>query len=730
MIHKSIILHDTKLINNKFSIIKKDNKIIIKSLDIKEDIIKIPIYNKYNGIDYIPICFPLEYIIIEDRFFNPYIILASYNIQNNDIDFFSNIDQYIINNFKLKPITFDNLLEDNKFNLINIINDNFNIDIKKIQDNIIKNFWFYINIIKLYVIYILIKYPNGIKNIPKNILNICNNLKKFKYSLTNNKSEYQMSLNEYLTNNLNNSLKLTSLKKNNNYFIIIGGQQNSSQIETEIITTESFILTKIVQVNIIKISKNIISISNKNLIFENYKWYHYYPNININKNFIIYQTYINITNEIIKEITGIDDDHILKYYMTDNKLNNLIILSNIFTEFKIYIDDLTILKNNSYDSQYFEYITKKYSNDDDKLFEILEILFSHYTFPFKRNRYNIETIFDNIMYISMYNYNKILTNNKNILIKFNDILNTKINNIIPFKIKNLYINFLKIIQNLICKDFDLIIYNQKFYTDSLHKNIIKLLVGDIKCLTNTLFKEMISLQTFNRFKEIIKNNILLIDISNKLSWNTLPKKLFYIKFYYSNSDIIFYQQKLNKNIIPDNFDMKIKRVIENPFEMYKFIKKEKDFIKWTRFISDRIIDLYYIPISISSDDFDNIGKLLYLLFNITEQNLNEPSYKCFLKFCNLHNKLILDTARINLKIKEFFQNIKFNINLGFLAKHLTNETEILTFEIAKPDDIIILENEIINLNKKYHKYKIKYIQSKTIELNINNSDIFSDTSKI
>jgi hypothetical protein len=333
----------------------------------------------------------------------------------------------------------------------------------------------------------------------------------------------------------------------------------------------------------------------------------------------------------------------------------------------------------------------------------------------------------------MYNYKKILINNKNIIIKFNEMLHPRINNIIPFKVKNLYINFLKIIQNLLCKEYDLIIYNQKFYIDTLHKNIIKLLLGDNTCLISRLFKEMIPINVYNRFKEIIKNNILLLDISNKLSWKTLPKKLYYIKFFYINSDIIFYQQKLNKNIIPDNFDIKIKKVIENPFEMYQYIKKEKDFIKWTRFISDKIINLYYIPISISSEDFDNIGKLLYLLFNINEQKLNDPTYVEFIKFCNLYNKLILDSTRINLKIKEYFQNIKFNINLGFLAKHLTTEIEILTFDnnIIKTDEVIILENKINEINKKYNKYKIKYLQSKSsnLELNVCNSDIFSETSK-
>lgn len=739
MIHKNIILHDEKLVYNKFSINRKNNKIIIKSLDLEENIIKVPVYNKYNGIDYIPVCFPIEYIIIDNYVFNPYLILSSYNLQfNNNIDFFNKINQFIINEFKFKIITFNNLLEESNMNLIKILNENYNMEFLNkeniILSEFIKNFWFNINIIKLYVIYSLVKYPNGnIKNlnISKNLQNIINNIKKFKYSLTNNNFDNQISLNEYIANQLNIPLKLTDLKKNNYYFIIIGNDNNTS----EIVTSDSNLITKIVHVNINKITKNIININNKNLIFENYKWYYYYPNIKINKNFIIYQTYTNynFTNEVIKNITGFSDTHIIKYFMIDNKLNNLIILSNTFDELKIYMDDINILKSNSYDSEYFEYITKKYSNDDDKLFKILEILFNNYTFPFKNNRHNIEPTFDYIMYISIYNYKKILTNDKNTMTKFNDILNSRINNIIPFKIKNLYINFLKIIQNLICHEYELIIYNQKFYFDSLHKSMIRLLLGEATCLTVRIFKEIITENAYNKFKEIIKNNILLIDISNKLSWTTLPKKLNYIKYFYSNNDIIFYQHKLNKNIIPDNFDIKIKKVIENPFEMYRFIKKEKDFVRWTRFISDKIIELYYVPISLSSEDFDDIGKLLYLLFNIIEQNLNDLTYKEFLKFCNLHPKIILDSTRINIKIKEFFQNIKFNLNLGFLAKHLTSEkNEIITFD-NNPDKIIILEEKICHLNKKYHKYKIKYLQSKSLNIELktfNPEIVFSETSNI
>ena len=57
MIHKLHICIDGKLGLNKFSINIHENQIIINSLDNKNSIIKIPIYNKYNAIDYFPLCF-------------------------------------------------------------------------------------------------------------------------------------------------------------------------------------------------------------------------------------------------------------------------------------------------------------------------------------------------------------------------------------------------------------------------------------------------------------------------------------------------------------------------------------------------------------------------------------------------------------------------------------------------------------------------------------------------
>jgi hypothetical protein len=151
--------------------------------------------------------------------------------------------------------------------------------------------------------------------------------------------------------------------------------------------------------------------------------------------------------------------------------------------------------------------------------------------------------------------------------------------------------------------------------------------------------------------------------------------------------------------------------------MYKYLRKEKDFIKWTNFITNHIIQLYIIPISLSTEDFNHIGKLIFLLFSIKEQNIKDDSYIKFVNFCNSHHKLVLESSRINLKIREYFPTLKCPINLGFLAKHLALNKEIITFDDNSNDkspDILALELKLQIATNKYYKYKAKYLESRDI----------------
>jgi hypothetical protein len=782
MIIKLHIWFENKIILNKFKLNICNNAIIIDSIDNKKSIIKIIVYNKYNGINYIPVCFPLKMYIIDNLVFNPYIILSSYNLSSdNSIDFFYNIEKILNTKYNLKYIHFDDLSGNStdKLCLIHLINNNYPdiYTLNNLENSIsdislfINNLWFDINMIKLLIIFIFVKLPNitskSIKsmckkyNVSNKILFIFNQIKNFKYILTNNKHDYFMTYLEYNKYNLNKSLELSDIKNNSYYYLVINKinilsqkttystmfandsctalsctvlGDTTSSVSTSIIVSDNIISNnKVIKILVSKINKNIITIkksnrlnstNDKKIIFEDYKWYYYHPNTNIDKNYIIFNTYINndITCEIIKLLFQIDIQQsikILEYYQNNNKLSNLLILPHVFEGLQIYFDDIAILKSNSYTSEFFEYITKKYSNNDNPIiYEILSILFIQYNYPLKTNRHELDDVFDYILYFSLYNYKHIILIQDSI-----EIINPLINNNIPYKIKNLYINLLKTLYKIINNNFESITYNHKFYYDYLYKHIIKIFFTNSNKLLIKLFKKLVSQNNFNKFKKIISTNFLLIDVANKLSWNTLSKNLHYLNIFYKNCDMIYYQNKLNKTIIPKNFDTRIKKIIENPFEMYKYLRKKIDFEKWTLFISDKIPQIFYIPVSLSTEDFTYIGTLIYLLFNIEEQNIKEPTYTNFIKFCNEHIHLIVESKRININMKEYFSCLKININLGFLAKHLIQNKDTIYLEQPVSNDI--KENNIKELElklqtalQKYHKYKHKY-KNKYIESNDN-----------
>ena len=249
--------------------------------------------------------------------------------------------------------------------------------------------------------------------------------------------------------------------------------------------------------------------------------------------------------------------------------------------------------------------------------------------------------------------------------------------------------------------------NQKFYIDYLHRIILKNIISNDTLLSFNIIHSKFSSYQIRKIIDIYKNSMLCIDIVNRLTWVNLPKKLNYLNILYLNKEIIINIDKLNKNIFPDNFDNRIKRIIENPLEMFKFLRKEKDFTKWLKFLDNRIMELFYTPISLSSDDITVLGKILFLLINIKEQNISSPDYVSFIEYCNSHQHLILLDTRINLKIKEHFSFIKISLNLGILTKHIIyNKTQTINI------DNITLEQQYNKLTQKYNKYKTKYNHSK------------------
>lgn len=738
MIQTFFIIYDDKLINNKFSININNNKIIIKSLNITDDIIKIPVYNKYSGLDYISISFPLELHIINNYIFNPYIILSSYNFNNlsfdEQLDFFSNLSKFIKTNFNFDFLSFDDILN-NKIDFSSFINEHYskNISMENLNNELslnefIRIFWLNINIIKTTIIYKLINAKLKQKK------SITNYMQTFKYKLLPNNSNNLMTFIDYYNFNYN-SLPLEMIKPDNEYYITSLDSAN-----------------KTIKINVKSINENMISINaDKKILYSSYNWYYYHPSIKINKDTIIYQTYLNniFTNEIIKLLIKLDDTHtskILSFFENKQSVNSLISLSLIYNNLKQYLDDISILNLKIYSNDFFKYITKKNIVSEDKTIKILDILFQNYKYPLKTTRHELDTNFDQILYISicniLYGCNCIFIDNDNNHVVSDTIvsdytttninnynLNSKINNIIPVKLKHLYINIIKTIIKLLNNNYDNIIFNQKYYIDPLHKSIIKILIYDnhTNNLTVSLFKTLVKTNIIDKIKNIYYTNLLLIDITNKINWNNLSKKLYYLNYFYKNKDIIYYQNRINKNIISANIDNKILKIIENPFEMYNYLKKDIDFIKWTSFISNYLDDIYYTPIAI--DNTNKLGMLIYLLYNIEEQNIKNTSYIKFLDYCINNSDIILYpksdgySNRINLKIKDVF-SIKVPINLGFLAKHLSIYKNNITFDTI-PDDENKNTKLINHLNKKYMKYKNKYKHFKYNKY----IDQYSDTSE-
>jgi len=675
MISKLYVNIDDKLVLYKFKLIKNDSNIIISC---NRNFIKIPIYNSLNGLDYYTINFPLELIIYDNKIFNPYILISSFIINiENDIDFFFNLQKIIENKYKLKFLNFKEV----KIYHIN----NYLINT---CDNKESNLWLKINLLKL----LFFISNNNSDILIKEYKILIDQLKIFKYNIHENDYEILYKFNEW-TNNINN-INFNNLKKDNYYYIKNNQKENNiKKIKIlEILENEKKIL--------IEFNNTAINIS-----YSNYLWFIYNPKNKINKEFFIYNLSKNydfnliILKYILSDNLSISysyNDILDYYYYCNNKLSNLITLNNF--------NDLTLIQKKSFTNNYFIELINKSS--EDKIFNILTILFNNYNYPLKINRNEIDDTFDYIIYVSLYHYKKIYINDT---IKLNYL------EIIPVKIKNLYLNILKLFINIINNSFDNITYNQKYYNDYLHRNIIKLYLINSSKISVKLIKELTSTNSYDKFKSIFSRNLLLYDISYKLTWVTLSKKLNYLNIFYKNLDIVFYQNKINKNIITDNFDVKIKKIIENPLEMYKYLKKEKDFIKWTRFIHDKLNNLYYISINLteSTKDIINIGKMIYLLLNIDEQNLKEVTYFNFVNFCIEHSHLILHNTRINLKIKENFNNLKCNINLGYLAKDLTWHKNSISFDnepIILPKEI--LENKLKIATDKYLKYKSKYLKCK------------------
>ena len=142
------------------------------------------------------------------------------------------------------------------------------------------------------------------------------------------------------------------------------------------------------------------------------------------------------------------------YIMDIYNFNNSILYKNILCKNYINLISKYDISNNFF----IDYI----SNKDFNIL-ILQALFKKYIFPLTYNKKELNNNFILIMYYSLNNIDKIIKEENNKLIIYNNILKN-----IPIKIKILYINFIKIFYYCMNHNYKELWYNIKIYNDDLH----------------------------------------------------------------------------------------------------------------------------------------------------------------------------------------------------------------------------------------------------------------------
>lgn len=719
-----------KIIFHNFKIKIINDMIILDVINPYNDLnfIKIPCVNKYNCIYYMKVCLPLELKIIDNILISPYFftILMQTGVES-ELDFFYSLINFLKSRkFKYKLLDMDILINNNNI-LNNIIKYNNSFRIKKEYKNVYTylkayykffqfNFNTSLSINFLFSNFTKKKIKSEYNLINKLTLSMFNIIKNFKFSY---KCSHTYTINQHIKYFSEDNIDFRNIKKKRSYFI---KKKN-----------------KFFNIFINDIKNDTIILDNKKFNKDGYSFY-IYPNDfkeSLNKECLF--NYLS-TKDVFLEICNIyntDNNNLLEYFINDNFIkekliiDNDIVFKNIEEEFNCLNstdNDFIVLCKFDIKSPEFIEILKKYSFNFELKKKVLFMFFKKYNFPFKYNKREFDNIFIKIIYFSFLNYSSFIGIYNDKISLHEDILK-----VIPIKLRTLYYNIMKIYYECMeLKIFNNIRFNPKLYNDAIHYDVIKI-IFETDNVIRDLFK--LDMVYYNKILKIINNVILLMQISKRLKWKNLSKNLKYLDEFLINKDIVFFQDKLNKTIIPINFDTRIKRIIGNPFDMFKYLKKEKDFIKWLKFLDNKILNYYNVPFIFTNNDYVNLGKLLFLLVGVKTQSLEDNTYLKFLNFCNKNNKLILNESRINLRIKDGFKFLKNNINLGYLAKHLTWENQIpITFGNINVNK---LERENKILSKKYYKYKGKYIKLKkntesinfdsTISLNMTSS--FSEKNK-
>ena len=717
MLIKLPITINDKIDIRNFIIKKHENKITLRPQeDINDKLFKVMISNKEFCLNSFNLKFPLEIQIFDNKhlFCKFFFIIALLNGFDCELNFFSNLEKIIQDNFN-KNYSFIKLsyIEKNIINIIKKCNLHFesrknfeDIDDMSLYMDDQLNYGLNLTYMILY------KYPNyNMKDfksskindiLPKKVLSAFNLIKNFKIDF---KGCHDTSIANHLEN-INSSV--VNMKKDSYYFFKFNDDK-IIKMQISNITSNQLILkdSRVIETNQCEIS-------NYNPRFKNQINFNYFIKelMKYHMDFKLLVGYKFFKKEQ-REISNI-----LKYIYLEN--NNSIYLASLrnlnFTfntlnsEKEIFNNkeenlELHILKDPIISIDYITYLSNKYRDDLEMKIKILKIIFENYNFPLSFNKKKLSDNFEVIMYFSFINYEdliKVVDKDKIYLI--NEVIS-----IIPPKLKNLYFNLMKTYYQFKNNSLENITYNFKFYKDYIYIYVIKNIIQNNTIVSNLFDNKPL----FEKLVATYSKNYILTQLIDCITWENLANRLSYLNYIYKNDQLVFYQNKLNKNLFDDNIDYKVKAVIQDKFVMYKYLKKEKDYIKWTKFIKNYVDELYEKKISISSDDLVLLGQLIYKLYNVENQNLKDEKYNDLVTFCQMNKKLIISENRINLMIRDKLGSLNCQMNLGFFAKHL-NFTNIEKIELSENPEIMELNLELKKMTQKYYKYKGKYLRTKSL----------------
>lgn len=667
MLIKLPIIKNNKLTFDNFKLENNNNKIILNTLDNTN--YKNLICLNSNSYKNMEIYFPLTFNISNNIIYNELFFVLSLYYQKNDYNFIYLIEKKIQENIC------------NKYNFVNINNiknlefiykqiNNINLEYNTLKEYIHYLFYKLNYNFNLSLCIIYLNYYNVNISVSNKILQIIEKIHNQTILFYGNKDLFKNHL-IYINNNFNKIIN------NTNYFL-----SNKNKLLKVIINNHD---TNFIYVNNKKIKKNKYKINKYPEKLKNYITIHNLIYFTINS-----FNYYNISDIIFKKKKIIN----LCSYFIHHDYNNIIIDKNFNFNDNLY-KQLTYNYYYVHDNYNF-FMFKK--NIDNKEYDenIYNILINNYDYPFYYNKKKLSENFKKIIYYFFKHIKKIEP------IKGSNKL----------RIKYIHNSLLKLLDNLKNKNYTITNY-YKIYTDYIFITLFNIIID-----TNFLNLD-------NNYLQIIKNNYFKnmkgIIILHLITWKNFNKKLnlyiYILKLKNENNKLLFFENKINMNIIYSEIDTKVKKIIIDPLCLFNFLNKEKDFIKWINILKNNVSLLYDNPIKIDNKDLKKIGKIIYILTKITTQDLEDNEYANNIKLLKKYDYLILFNDRINLKIKKIIRNTK--INLGYLAKHIILENESVCSLSSENDSYEDLNNKLRLMTKRYYKYKGKYLSIKMSELSNN-----------